>query len=203
MGPGFGAVRPCGYRLSRGKYPHPYTPSDNTVWVRVRVNVGIDHDTAQFAVASVHSWWEQLGSERYPDASTLTITAGCGGFTGNRTRLWKLELKRLADQTGLQIQVLHFPPGTSKWNKIEHRLFSFMTINWRGKPLTSLQTIISLIGSTTTPTGLKVYARLDDGAYPAKIQVSNTQLKAINLHSHTFHPEWIYTSNHALEDRQA
>ena len=157
------------------------------------VNVGIDHDTAQFAVASITSWWEYLGQERYPHASTLTITADCGGSNGNRTRLWKVELQRLADETGLQIQVCHFPPGTSKWNRIEHRLFSFITINWRGKPLHSLETIVNLIASTTTRTGLKVYARLDAGTYPAKIQVADAELKAVNLHGHQFHPEWNYT----------
>ena len=157
------------------------------------VNVGIDHDTAQFAVASITSWWEYLGQERYPHASTLTITADCGGSNGNRTRLWKVELQRLADETGLQIQVCHFPPGTSKWNRIEHRLFSFITITWRGKPLHSLETIVNLIASTTTRTGLKVYARLDAGTYPAKIQVADAELKAVNLHGHQFHPEWNYT----------
>jgi transposase len=157
------------------------------------VQVGIDHDTAQFAVNSIRSWWEHLGRERYPHARTLTITADCGGSNGYRTRLWKVELQRLADEIGLEIQVCHFPPGTSKWNKIEHRLFSFITINWRGKPLTSLETIITLIGSTTTRSGLKVFARLDQGTYPAKITVSDAELEALNLHGHAFHPEWNYT----------
>ncbi len=157
------------------------------------VQVGIDHDTAQFAVNSIRSWWQHLGKARYPDTPTVTITADCGGSNGNRTRLWKVELQRLADETGLDIQVLHFPPGTSKWNKIEHRLFSFITINWRGKPLHSLETIINLIASTTTRTGLKVYARLDDQTYPAKIKISETELKAVNLQGHEFHPEWNYT----------
>jgi hypothetical protein len=157
------------------------------------VQVGIDHDTAQFAVNSIRSWWAHLGRERYPHTARLTITADCGGSNGYRTRLWKLELQRLADQTGLEIQVLHFPPGTSKWNKIEHRLFSFITINWRGKPLYSLETIINLIASTTTRTGLKVYAQLDDQTYPAKIKVSDAQLKTVNLHGHEFHPDWNYT----------
>jgi DDE family transposase len=156
------------------------------------VNVGIDHDTAQFAASSIRSWWLHLGRERYPNATTLTITADCGGSNGNRTRLWKLELQRLADETGLQIQVLHFPPGTSKWNKIEHRLFSFITINWRGTPLTSLETIVNLIAHTTTRAGLKVYARLDQGAYPDKIKVTKAELAAVNLQGHAFHPEWNY-----------
>jgi transposase len=156
------------------------------------VQVGIDHDTAQFAVTSIRCWWEHLGRERYPEARTLTVTADCGGSNGYRTRLWKVELQRLADETGLAIQVCHFPPGTSKWNKIEHRLFSFITINWRGKPLTSLETIINLIASTTTRSGLKVYARLDEGTYPANVTVSDAELEAVNLHGHTFHPEWNY-----------
>ncbi|MCA1681512.1 MAG: ISAzo13 family transposase, partial [Actinobacteria bacterium] len=126
-----------------------YDLANNEGWV----SVGIDHDTAQFAVASIQSWWEHLGRERFPNASTLTITADCGGSNGNRTRLWKLELQRLADETGLAIQVCHFPPGTSKWNKIEHRLFSFITMNWRAKPLVSRQVIIDLIAATTTSTG--------------------------------------------------
>jgi Rhodopirellula transposase DDE domain len=156
------------------------------------VNVGIDHDTAQFAVGSIRSWWEHLGQERYPKATSLQITADCGGSNGNRTRLWKVELQKLADDTGLQIAVCHFPPGTSKWNKIEHRLFSFITINWRGKPLVSLETIINLIGSTTTRSGLEVYARLDEGTYPAKIKISDADTKALNIHGEDFHPEWNY-----------
>ncbi len=156
------------------------------------VNVGIDHDTAQFAVNSIRSWWEHLGQPRYPHASRLQITADCGGSNGNRTRLWKVELQKLADDTGLEIAVCHLPPGTSKWNRIEHRLFSFITMNWRGKPLVSLETIINLIGATTTSTGLEVYARLDKGTYPAKIKVSDSTLKAVNLHGDEFHPEWNY-----------
>jgi len=156
------------------------------------VSVGIDHDTAQFAVASIQSWWEHLGRERYPAALTLTITADCGGSNGNRTRLWKLELQRLADHAGLEIQVLHFPPGTSKWNRIEHRLFSFISRNWRGKPLVSLKVIINLIGATTTSTGLEVYAQLDERAYPDKIKVSDAELAAVQLEGHKFHPDWNY-----------
>jgi hypothetical protein len=156
------------------------------------VNVGIDHDTAQFAVNSIRSWWQHLGQPRYPNATTLQITADRGGSNGNRTRLWKLELQTLADQTGLDIAVCHLPPGTSKWNRIEHRLFSFITMNWRGKPLVSLETIINLIGATTTSTGLEVYARLDQGTYPAKIKVPDADLKTVNLHGDPFHPEWNY-----------
>jgi hypothetical protein len=156
------------------------------------VNVGIDHDTAQFAVNSIRSWWEHLGQPRYPNATTLQITADCGGSNGNRTRLWKVELQTLADQTGLEIAVCHFPPGTSKWNRIEQRLFSFITMNWRGKPLVSLETIISLIGATTTSTGLEVYARLDPSSYPQKIKIADTDFKTVNLHGDKFHPEWNY-----------
>jgi len=156
------------------------------------VNVGIDHETAQFAVASIRSWWEHLGHERYPHAPRLTLTADCGGSNGNRPRLWKMELQKLADETELELEVCHFPPGTSKWNKIEHRLFSFITMNWRGKPLVSLETIINLIAGTTTSTGLEVYARLDEGSYPAKLRVTNAEFKTINIHRHGFHPEWNY-----------
>ena len=127
------------------------------------------------------------------NATRLQITADCGGSNGNRVRLWKVELQKLADETKLEIEVCHLPPGTSKWNKIEHRLFSFITINWRGKPLVSLETIVNLIGATSTSNGLEVYARLDDGTYPDKIQVSDAELKAVNLHRDTFHPEWNYT----------
>jgi Rhodopirellula transposase DDE domain len=156
------------------------------------VNVGIDHDTAQFAVNSIRSWWQHLGSERYPTAPRLTITADCGGSNGNRTRLWKVELQKLADETELEVEVCHFPPGTSKWNKIEHRLFSFITMNWRGKPLVSLETIINLIAGTTNGTGLDVYARLDEGTYPDKIKVTNAELETINIAGQPFHPEWNY-----------
>jgi len=166
-----------------------YDLADDTGWV----NVGIDHDTAQFAVASIRSWWEHLGSQRYPEATTLTITADCGGSNGNRTRLWKTELQGLADLTGLAIQVCHFPPGTSKWNKIEHRLFSFISRNWRAKPLTSIEVIVNLIAATTSRTGLEVYARLDDGAYPDKLKVPDAELAAVQLERHPFHPEWNYT----------
>ena len=156
------------------------------------VSVGIDADTAAFAATSILSWWQQLGRVRYPEASVLTITADCGGSNGNRTRLWKTELQRLANETGLQIQVCHFPPGTSKWNKIEHRLFSFISRNWRGRPLIDRQTIISLIGATTSTKGLKVYARLDEATYPRGIKVTDTELAAVNLTPNAFHGEWNY-----------
>jgi len=157
------------------------------------VSVGIDHDTAQFSVAAIQAWWQQLGHGRYPDATQIVITADCGGSNGNRTRLWKTELQRLADDTALQICVCHFPPGTSKWNKIEHRLFSFISKNWRGQPLVSYEVIINLIAATTTNTGLEIYARLDQASYPDKIQVTDDQLAAVNLDRHAFHPEWNYT----------
>jgi len=166
-----------------------YDLADDSGWV----NVGIDHDTAQFAVASIRGWWEQLGSQRYPDANTLTITADCGGSNGYRTRLWKTELQRLADDTGLQIRVCHFPPGTSKWNRIEHRLFSFITQNWRGKPLESLQVIVNLIAATSTRTGLTVYAQLDERAYPNDVKIRNDELAAVQINGDPFHPEWNYT----------
>ena len=170
----------------------PYGVSDiaaNQGWV----NVGVDHDTAQFAVNSIRSWWAHLGAQRYPDARRLQITADCGGSNGNRLRLWKVELQKLANEIGLEIRVSHFPPGTSKWNRIEHRLFSYITINWRGKPLHNLETIINLIAATTTSTGLEVYARLDDGSYPDKIRVPDDQIQAVNLHGDEFHPNWNYT----------
>ena len=157
------------------------------------VSVGIDHDTAQFAVNSIRGWWRHLGRKRYPDATRLEITADCGGSNGNRVRLWKVELQKLADETGLEIGVCHLPPGTSKWNRIEHRLFSYITINWRGKPLHSLEAIVNLIAATTTSTGLEVYARLDDTTYPDKIRVPDNQIQAVNLHGDQFHPEWNYS----------
>jgi transposase len=166
-----------------------YDLADDVGWV----NVGIDNDTAQFAVESIRGWWQQLGSQRYPHATSLTITADCGGSNGNRLRLWKTELQALADETRLTITVCHFPPGTSKWNKIEHRLFSFISINWRAKPLVSRQTIVSLIAATTTRTGLTVHARLDERTYPKGIKISDAQLAAVNLKGKQFHPEWNYT----------
>jgi len=138
------------------------------------VNVGITHETAAFAVASIDSWWKQLGSQRYPDATTLQITADCGGGNGNRTKLWKLELQKLADATDLRISVCHFPPGTSKWNKIEHRLWNLIAKNWRGRPLVSHEVIINSIAATTSESGLEVYAQLDQRDYPKGIEVSRT-----------------------------
>jgi hypothetical protein len=157
------------------------------------VSVGITSDTASFAVNSIISWWEHLGHARYPSAQTLTITADSGGSNNPRTRLWRYELQRLADTTGLSIRVCHFPPGTSKWNKIEHRMFSFVSLNWRGKPLESLEIIINLIANTSTSTGLKLYAQLDNRTYQRGIEITDEQLAAVNITRHTFHSDWNYT----------
>lgn len=157
------------------------------------VSVGISADTAEFAVGAIRAWWKHLGKKRYPNAKTLTVTADCGGSNGYRTRLWKTELQRFANETGLRIRILHYPPGTSKWNTIEHRLFSYISINWRAKPLISRQAVIDLIASTTTKTGLKVYARLDPNIYPTKIQINDEQMRAVNIEGEQFHPEWNYT----------
>jgi Rhodopirellula transposase DDE domain len=162
------------------------------------ISVGITSDTAQFAVNTIISWWEHLGRERYPHARTLTITADSGGSNNPRTRLWRHELQRLADTTGLSISVCHFPPGTSKWNKIEHRLFSFVSLNWRGKPLESLEIVVNLIASTTTNTGLKVYAQLDQGSYERGVEITDDQLAAVNITRHTFHGDWNYTVTPSL-----
>lgn len=157
------------------------------------VTVGIDHDTAEFAVSSIHRWWTDMGSEAYPEATDLLITADCGGSNGNRLRLWKLELQRFADETGLTVSVCHLPPGTSKWNKIEHRLFCHITRNWRGRPLTSLDAVVNLIGSTKTSRGLQVRAVLDKGGYATGIVISKKELSQVNLERDNFHGEWNYT----------
>jgi hypothetical protein len=162
------------------------------------VSVGITSDTAQFAVSTMISWWEHLGRDRYPNATTLTITADSGGSNSPRTRLWRVELQRLADATGLKVRVCHFPPGTSKWNKIEHRMFSFVSLNWRGKPLESLEVIINLIAGTTTTTGLKIYAQLDERHYEKAIEITDQQLVAVNITRHTFHGDWNYTITPSL-----
>jgi len=166
-----------------------YDLANNIGWV----NLGISHDTAAFAVESIRRWWQRLGQARYPQARHLLITADCGGSNGARVRLWKLELQKLACELGLEICVCHLPPGTSKWNKIEHRLFSFISQNWRGKPLTDLATIISLIGATSTSSGLKVYCDLDTNSYPKGIKVSDAEMKALNIKRAEFHGEWNYT----------
>jgi hypothetical protein len=157
------------------------------------VNVGTDHDTAAFAVESIRRWWNARGSGDYPDARRLLITADAGGSNGYRTRAWKAGLAVLAEQTGLEITCCHFPPGTSKWNKIEHRLFSHITMNWRGRPLTSHDVIINSIAATTTRTGLTVDAGLDDGVYPTGVKITNAQLAALPVSRHAFHGDWNYT----------
>ncbi len=144
------------------------------------MSVGVDHDTAEFAVNAVRSWYASMGRERYPEASQLMITADGGGSNGSRVRLWKLKLQELADETGLSISVCHYPPGTSKWNKIEHRLFSHISQNWRGKPLTSRMAIVELIAATTTETGLKVQCELDERAYTKGVKVSDAQMAGLN-----------------------
>jgi len=165
-----------------------YDLGQNTGWV----SVGTDHDTSAFAVESIRRWWNMMGRETYPSARQLLITADSGGSNGSRVRLWKLELQKLADETGLDISVSHFPPGTSKWNKIEHRLFSFITKNWRGKPLVSHEVIVNLIAATTTRTGLRVQSQLDTGKYPKGIKVGKQEFAAIHLRPDTFHGEWNY-----------
>ncbi len=157
------------------------------------VNVGVDHDTSSFAVESIRQWWSGMGEETYPRARRLLICADGGGSNGYRRRLWKVELQRFADETGLEVTVCHFPPGTSKWNKIEHRLFSHITMNWRGRPLVSHRVVVELIAATATATGLEVEARLDTGSYPTKVKVSKEQMEQVRLHPHEFHGEWNYT----------
>jgi hypothetical protein len=158
-----------------------------------KVSVGIDHDTAEFAVESIRRWWNQHGKSLYPEQTRLLITADGGGSNGSRSRLWKREMQRLANETGLCITVCHFPPGTSKWNKIEHRLFSYISINWRAKPLTSLETIIELISHTSSKEGLTVTAVKDTHAYPTGIEVTDGELKSLHLIRDAFHGEWNYT----------
>jgi hypothetical protein len=163
--------------------------SANVGWV----SVGIDHDTSAFAVNAIGTWWERMGQERYPAATELLITADGGGSNGSQRRQWKTELQRLADQTGLTISVSHFPPGTSKWNKIEHRMFSHITQNWRGRPLCSHEVIVNLIGNTRTETGLTIRAELDRRAYPTGIKISDAELEAVQLDRDPFHGNWNYT----------
>jgi hypothetical protein len=170
----------------------PYGVYDPT-WDEGWVNVGISHDTAQFAVASIRGWWQKLGQQRYPDARRVLLTADAGGSNSYRTRLWKVELQHLANALPLVIAVSHFPPGTSKWNAIEHRLFSFISKNWRGRPLDSLATIVNLIANTKTETGLSVEASLDYATYAQGIKVSDEEMEQLNLNRESFHGEWNYT----------
>jgi Rhodopirellula transposase DDE domain len=157
------------------------------------VSVGIDHDTAAFAVQTIRRWWQDVGRVRYPEAKRLVITADGGGSNGSRLRLWKRELQRLANELGIDITVSHFPPGTSKWNKIEHRLFSFISQNWRAKPLVSYRVIVNLIAATTTSSGLSVHCELDPNCYPKGIVVSDNEIAAVNIKRAKFHGEWNYT----------
>jgi Rhodopirellula transposase DDE domain len=176
-------------KLSRAVPYGVYDITNNVGWV----SVGTDHDTASFAVNAIRRWWRAMGKKRHPKAKRLMISADGGGSNGYRVRLWKIELQKLADELMLPITVCHLPPGTSKWNKIEHRLFSFITINWRGKPLRSYRTIVQLIAATTTDTGLKVRAELDERRYPKGLKVSDAQLASVNISRHSFHGDWNYT----------
>jgi len=166
-----------------------YDITNNKGWV----SVGTDHDTARFAVNTIRQWWYQMGQYAYPQAEKLLITADGGGSNGSRCRLWKLELQRLVDELQIEISVCHFPPGTSKWNKIEHRMFSHITKNWRGRPLTSHEVIVNLISNTTTRAGLEINAALDSEKYPTGIKVSDQEMKNINLKKNAFHGEWNYS----------
>ena len=166
-----------------------YDLSHNIGWV----SVGIDHDIAEFAVETLRRWWREMGSALYPDAKRLLITADGGGSNGSRVRLWKVALQQLSLETGLEISVCHFPPGTSKWNKIEHRMFSFISLNWRGRALATRQIIVNLIGETTTQTGLKIHAALDEGHYPTGRKVADKEMEELNLRRETFQPNWNYS----------
>jgi transposase len=157
------------------------------------VSVGTDHDTAAFAVESLRRWWRRMGRQAYPGAEELLVSADAGGSNGHRNRLWKVSLQALADETGLRITVCHFPPGTSKWNKVEHRMFCHITTNWRGRPLTSQEVVVNLIGSTTTATGLRVRAALDDNTYPTGVEVSDQEMQALQIERAAFHGDWNYT----------
>jgi hypothetical protein len=171
-----------------------YDIADNSAWV----SVGIDHDTSVFATATIEQWWARMGKQKYPHARRLLITADGGGSNGHRPWLWKIELAKLAQRTGLDITVCHYPPGTSKWNKIEHRLFSQISLNWRGRPLETYQTIVNLISNTTTTTGLTVRCELDTDLYPTKIKVTKGQKEALPITRHDFHGDWNYTIHPAV-----
>jgi hypothetical protein len=168
-----------------------YDIASNKGWV----NVGTSADTAEFAVESIRCWWEKMGKPRYPRSKQILICADAGGSNGYRSHLWKLQLQKLADKEGIRINVCHFPPGTSKWNKIEHKLFSFITMNWRGRPLTSYRTLVKLIAATTTKTGLTVKVRLDQRKYKKGLKVPKKIFESINILKHEFHGEWNYTIN--------
>ena len=168
----------------------------NEAWV----SLGITADTAEFAVQSIRTWFYRMGHARYPEAKKLVITADCGGSNGVRIRLWKVELQKLADETGLTLQIHHYPPGTSKWNKIEHRLFCHITQNWRGRPLTDRMTVVELIGATTTKAGLRVECAVDERIYQKGVKVSKTEMAEIDITGDKFHPEWNYTIKPRVND---
>ena len=174
-----------------------YDLGQNVGWV----SVGVDHDTAAFAVESIRRWWRWMGTRSYPQAKRLLITADSGGSNGARVRLWKWELQKLADEIGLEISVCHFPPGTSKWNKIEHRLFSFISLTWKGQPLLNYETVVNLIGATTTKSGLKVQAILDTNEYEKGVKVSKDQMNDIRIRQHQVHPAWNYTISPRADNR--
>lgn len=176
--PALGKVAPYGV----------YDLANNIGWV----NVGIDHDTAEFAVESIRRWWREMGATAYPGAKRLLITADCGGSNGYRVRLWRLELQKLADELKMPVQVAHLPPGTSKWNKIEHRMFCHITANWRGRPLISREVVVNLIGATTTREGLRIKAMLDENSYPKGLKVSDEELATLAIERDEFHGEWNY-----------
>ena len=157
------------------------------------MSVGIDHDTARFAAETIRRWWQEMGEPLYPEAEELLITADGGGSNGYRVRLWKVAVQALADAVGLRLSVCHSPPGTSKWNKIEHRMFCHITRNWRGRPLTSRAVVVNLIGSTTTAAGLRIQAALDEHEYPAGIKVTDAEWARVRIEKHHFHGEWNYT----------
>jgi len=169
-----------------------YDEQHNEAWV----TVGCSHDTSSFAVESIRRWWREMGHPLYRRAEGVLVCADSGGSNGYRLRLWKVELQRWANESGLDVTVCHYPPGTSKWNKIEHRLFSQITMNWRGRPLESYQVVVNLIGATTTETGLQVRADFDKGFYPTKVKVTESELAMVDLHPHNFHGEWNYSINH-------
>ena len=166
-----------------------YDVTANTGWV----SVGTDHDTAEFAVETIRRWWKKMGRKSYPEANELLIMADGGGSNGSRVRLWKVEIQRFADETGLNVSICHFPPGTSKWNKIEHRMFSFITQNWRGRPLVSHQVMVNLVGSTTTRTGLVIRAQIDNGTYETGIKITRKEIESLNIKKSPFQGDWNYS----------
>jgi hypothetical protein len=197
------STRPLAAELTRAGHPVShgiYDVGANTGWV----SVGCDGDTAAFAVETLRRWWTKVGSVEYPKARRLLICADAGGSNGYRTRLWKIELAKLATELGLPITVCHYPPGTSKWNKIEHRLFAHITMNWRGRPLTSHQVVVELIGATTTRNGLRVHAETDTNTYPTGIKVPDAEMAAIRpqIKPHKFHGEWNYTMDPAAASKR-